>query len=158
MAWTQPKTWEAEELVTAAMLNTHVRDNELYLYGLTRYMQPILFDFAVPVSSGDGKYYIHVPPGLNGFNLSYCHAEVMTAGTTNPTQVQIYNVTDAADMLTTKMTIDSAETGSDTAATAYVIGTAVDDVATNDVLRIDIDAVSTTPPKGLVVTLGFEPT
>ena len=52
-----------------------------------------------------------------------------------------------------KLTIDSAETGSDTAATAAVINTSNDDLATNDVLRVDIDAVSTTPPQGLIVTL-----
>ncbi|MBN1200610.1 MAG: hypothetical protein JXJ20_02020 [Anaerolineae bacterium] len=27
MAWTTPKTWSTSELVTAAMLNTHLRDN-----------------------------------------------------------------------------------------------------------------------------------
>ena len=27
MGWTNPRTWEIGELVTAAMLNTHVRDN-----------------------------------------------------------------------------------------------------------------------------------
>ena len=29
MAWTAPRTWSAGELVTAALLNTHVRDNLL---------------------------------------------------------------------------------------------------------------------------------
>lgn len=27
MAWTTPKTWESSELVTAALMNTHLRDN-----------------------------------------------------------------------------------------------------------------------------------
>lgn len=31
MAWTTPKTWATSELVTAAMLNTHVRDNLNFL-------------------------------------------------------------------------------------------------------------------------------
>lgn len=31
MAWTNPKTWATNELVTAANLNTHLRDNLLYL-------------------------------------------------------------------------------------------------------------------------------
>jgi hypothetical protein len=31
MAWTTPRTWVAGELVTAAMMNTHVRDNETEL-------------------------------------------------------------------------------------------------------------------------------
>lgn len=31
MAWTSPKTWSADELVTNTMLNTHLRDNLNYL-------------------------------------------------------------------------------------------------------------------------------
>lgn len=31
MAWTTPKTWATSELVTAAMMNTHLRDNLGYL-------------------------------------------------------------------------------------------------------------------------------
>lgn len=89
-------------------------------------------------------------------NLVRVHARVITAGTTGTTDIQIANVTDAVDMLSTKLTIDSAATGSDTAATAAVINTATDDVVTNDLLRIDIDAASTTKPKGLIVTLEFQ--
>jgi len=32
MAWTTPRTWSAGELVTASMLNTHIRDNMDYLF------------------------------------------------------------------------------------------------------------------------------
>ena len=32
MAWTTPRTWTTGELVTAAFQNTHIRDNELFLY------------------------------------------------------------------------------------------------------------------------------
>lgn len=32
MSWTNPKTWVVNELVTAAMLNAHVRDNLLHLF------------------------------------------------------------------------------------------------------------------------------
>ena len=31
MAWTTPRTWVADELVTATIMNTHVRDNLTYL-------------------------------------------------------------------------------------------------------------------------------
>lgn len=106
------------------------------------------------VETGDGKAYITIPPELNGMKLTAVHARVVTAGTTNTTDIQIHNVTDTADILSTKLTIDSGETGSDTAAAA-VIDTDHDDVSTNDLLRIDIDAVSTTKPKGLVVRLTF---
>src|SRR5688572_10563024 len=33
MAWSAPKTWSVGEVVTAAMMNTHVRDNLDYLKG-----------------------------------------------------------------------------------------------------------------------------
>lgn len=121
-----------------------------------RYMQFIVFDFTTDTATGDGKFYAHVPAALDGMNLVEVHAEVITAGTTGTTDIQIHNLTQAADMLSTKLTIDSAETGSDTAATAAVIDTANDDIAENDVLRVDVDAVSTTAAKGLIVTLGFQ--
>ena len=92
---------------------------------------------------------------MTGMDLVEVHAECITAGTTGTMDIQIHNATDTADMLSTKLTIDSAETGSDTAATAAVINTAADDVATFDVLRIDIDAVHTTAAKGLYVTMIF---
>jgi len=117
--------------------------------------QMVVFDFTTDVATGDGKFYIHIDSKLNGMNLVRVHAEVITAGTTGTTDIQIANVTDSVDILSTKLTIDSGETGSDTAATAAVINTANDDVATNDVLRVDVDAVSTTVPKGLMVTLSF---
>jgi hypothetical protein len=31
MAWTSPRTWAVSEFVTAALMNTHVRDNLLFL-------------------------------------------------------------------------------------------------------------------------------
>lgn len=121
-----------------------------------RYFQLVCYDWTTDIATGDGKYYMHITPALTGMNLVYVHAFVVTAGTTGTTDIQIANVTDAVDMLSTKLTIDSTETGSNTAATPAVINTSTDDVATNDVLRIDIDAASTTKPKGLVVTLGFQ--
>lgn len=75
------------------------------------------------------------------------HAEVLTAGTTGTTDIQIYRMRGTSDMLSTKITIDSGETGSDTAAAAAVIDSSYDDVVSYDVLRIDVDAVSTTAPK-----------
>lgn len=119
-------------------------------------VQATVFDYATNVSTGDGKFYFHIDDSLNGMNLVRIHAEVITAGTTGTTDIQIANVTQAVDMLSTKLTIDSGETGSDTAATPAVIDTANDDVATNDLIRVDVDAVSTTPPQGLIVTMIFE--
>ncbi len=118
-------------------------------------VQFTVFDYTTDLTTGNGKAYFHIAEKIAGMNLAYVHAEVITAGTTGTTDIQIHNATQAADMLSTKLTIDSGETASDTAATAAVIDTANDDVAENDLIRIDVDAVSTTAPKGLIVTLGF---
>lgn len=121
----------------------------------TKALQVTVFDYATDVATGDGKGYVTVPSSYNGMNLIAVHARVITAGTTGTTDIQIHNLSQTADMLSTKLTIDSTETGSDTAATAAVIDTNEDDVASWDILRIDVDAVSTTAPKGLIVTMEF---
>jgi hypothetical protein len=123
----------------------------------TQVVQLMVFDDSQDVATGDGAgdLFFRVPSTMNGMNLVAVAAAVQTAGTTGTTDIQIHNVTDTADMLSTVITIDSGETDSSTAATAAVINTATDDVATGDILRIDVDAVSTTAPKGLLVELQF---
>lgn len=118
----------------------------------------LVFDDSQDVATGDGAgdVFWRIPAALNGYNLVAVAAQVQTAGTTNTTDIQIHNVTQAADMLSTKITIDSGETDSSTAATPAVIDAANDDVATGNQLRIDVDAVSTTEPKGLLVELTFQ--
>lgn len=123
----------------------------------TQVVQLMVFDDSQDVATGDGAgdLFFRVPSTMNGMNLVSVAACVQTAGTTGTTDIQIHNVTDTADMLSTVITIDSTETDSSTAATAAVINAATDDVATGDILRIDVDAVSTTAPKGLLVELQF---
>ncbi len=121
-----------------------------------RYVGLIIFDFTADCATGDGKFFFHVPAGLAGQNLVEVHAECITAGTTGTMDIQIRNVTQAADMLSTLLTIDTGETGSDEAATPAVIDVANDDVAVNDVLAIDVDVIHTTAAKGLITTLGFK--
>jgi len=120
-----------------------------------RVVQCVAFDFTSDVTTGDGAYYFVIPSTLNGMDLVEVNARVITAGTTNTTDVQIANVTDSVDMLSTKITIDSTEVSTSTAATPAVIDTSKDDVVTNDLIRIDVDATSTTKAKGLIVTLIF---
>lgn len=105
---------------------------------------------------GDGNAYTIIPAELDGWNLVSIVGVCRTAGTTGTGDLQVNNVTQAADMLSTKLTIDSGETTSATAATAAVIDTANDDVASGDVLRIDCDAKHTTAAKGGLVMLGFQ--
>ena len=119
------------------------------------YFQDKVFDFTTNIAIGDSKYYFHVPAGLDGWDLVEVHAQAILAGTTGTTDIQIRNNSQGVDMLSTLLTIDSGESGSHTAATPAVIDTVNDDVNENNVIRVDVDAVSTTPPKGLIITLGF---
>lgn len=127
--------------------------------GTTRYMQAEVFNMKTPetVTTGNGQWYFPIPPDFNGLNLTYVHAQVVTAGVTGTMDIQIAKDVQGTDMLSTKLTVDSGDRGSHSAATPAVIDTANDDVATNDLLRVDIDAVHTTPPQGLIVTVGFKP-
>lgn len=120
----------------------------------------------VATTTGDGKFYFQVPQSLNGMNLIAVHAQVVTAGTTGLTNVDVARCVavvtgnacsgTVADMLSTNLTVDSGEDSSDTAATPAVIDTSNDDVTTNQVIRIDVDAVHTTPSQGLIVSLDFQ--
>lgn len=110
------------------------------------------------LATGDGQAFFRVPSELNGMNLTGVAAQVYVAGTTNTLDVQIHRTRSATptDMLSTKITIDSTEVDTSTAAAAAVIDTGNDDVATGDLIAIDIDAVHSTPAKGLIVEMRFE--
>jgi hypothetical protein len=119
----------------------------------------LVFDDETSCSTGDGAgdVFWRVPSALNGMDLVATAAQVQTNGTTSTMDIQIHNVTQTADMLTTKITIDTGEPDSSTAATPAVIDTSNDDVATGDQIRIDVDQVhSGTAAKGLLVELQFQ--
>ena len=98
---------------------------------------------------GNGITHITIPSTLNGKNLLSVEAHVYTAGTGGSlTNIQIHNLTDAQDILSTPITIDLNEKDSSTEATPPVIS-GNNNVSTGDVLRIDVDAVATN-------TLGLE--
>lgn len=109
----------------------------------------------VVVGDGAGNVFWRVPSSLNGMDLVAVGMHVATAGVTGTLTVQIHNKTQAADMLSTKLTIDTGEKDSKDAATPAVIDTGNDDVATGDEIRIDVDVTQTTEPLGLIVDLAF---
>lgn len=139
----------SDTLVPSQKATKTYTDNRITTFGIQ------VFDSATDTATGDAKAFFTVPSQLNGFNLTAVKATVYTAGTTNTTDIQLRNKTDSVDMLSTKMTIDSTETDTSTAATPAVIDTTKDDVATGDVIAIDVDAVSTTAARGLFVLLTF---
>jgi hypothetical protein len=123
-----------------------------------RIIQIKVMDDATSLTTGDGKINFCIPPELNGMNLVDADAFVSTVATgATLITIQIRNVTDSADFLSTKITINASAYTSYTATTPPVIDTAHDDVATGDLVSIDIDAIgNTTPGKGLGVILSFQ--
>jgi len=99
-------------------------------------------------SVGNGITHVTIPSTLDGKNLSSAQAHVYTVGTGSTTTVQLHNLTDGQDMLSTAITIDASEKDSSTAATPSVVGS-YGGVSTADVIRIDVDVVATN-------TLGLE--
>ncbi len=104
---------------------------------------------------GDGAFGFVVTSleEIAGKNLVAVSAYVTTVSSSGAITVQVRNVTGAADMLSTPITIDASEFTSDTAA-APVIDTSNDDVALGDLIAIDIDADGT-GATGLGVILAF---
>jgi hypothetical protein len=121
-------------------------------------LMPFDLDTDVEVGDGAGGVFFRVPAWMNGFNVTAVAAANGTAGTgTGATTIQLRNVTQAADILSTALTIDSTETDSSTAATPAVINTAEDDLATGDIIRVDVDAITgTLAPVGLIVSITAE--
>ena len=122
-----------------------------------RYVQlePFSYSDSTTITTGDGKAVVHIPADLNGLKLVEVHAVVKVAPTGAILTMQVS--IGATDMLSTLLTIDISDTDSKDAATPAVIKSdGSEDVATNDIVEVDVDLVgSTEPGQGLVVTLGF---
>jgi len=106
------------------------------------------------LTAADGLMHFTIPSELNGMNLISVGAHVYTVSSGGLPTFQIHNLTDAADMLSTAITIDVSEKDSKDAATPAVIDTAHDDVATGDEIRFDCD-VAGTGTKGMEIRMGF---
>lgn len=107
--------------------------------------------------AANGQYVFVVPDSLNGCNLTNVNATVATNTFSSGTfAVDVYNLTDAADMLSTALTFDAGELTTTTATTPAVINAATDDVATNDIIQIDITSLGGGGASaGMWVTLEF---
>ena len=97
---------------------------------------------------------IVIPIAMNGMKLIWAECAVETAGVTNTMDIMIRK--NAVDMLSTKLTLDTGETNTSTAAVPVVIkddGSEI--VATGDVIHFDFDAVHDTEAKGCIITARF---
>ena len=147
------------EHATSAEINTatdttralQVREFAQSNYG-NRIVQMLVTD--TTLATGDSQFHLFIPPEMDSWDLVDVDAAVAIVSTTNTPTIQIRNVTDAADMLSTKITIDSGEKTSYTAAIAPAIDTANDSVVTGNELSVDVDSAGT-GAEGLSVILQF---
>jgi hypothetical protein len=117
-----------------------------------------VYNEASAIASGDGKMYFTCPATLNGMNLVSVGGHLYTAATSGVVQVQIENVTSAADMLSAAKLLEWDATEKDTATAAAssvaVINTGADNVLTGEEIRINIDAAAS-GAKGMEIRLTF---
>jgi hypothetical protein len=122
-----------------------------------------VFEDATALATGDGKLYIPVPTEYAGWNVVAVSAHVGSAiSSSGAVDVDIARCAavatgircsgTVADVLSTDITIDANEDGSETAATAAVINTDNDDLPTAGHLRIDVDGAGT-GTKGLIIRI-----
>src|SRR4029077_10907303 len=124
-------------------------------WALTRDIEIKVIDDATVLTTGEGKAIFCVPASLGGCDLTAVAAFVTTVSSSGLPSIGIRNISQAAvEMLTTNVTIDATEFTSYTAATAAVIDSGNKDVATGDLIAIDVDAAGT-GAKGLGVILTF---
>lgn len=95
-----------------------------------------------------GDYRISPKNAITVTNVgAYCD----TAGTTGTFTVDIHEA--GTTILSTKITVDTTEKSSETAATAPVISDSA--IAADAIVTFDIDGIQTTPAKGLVVWIEY---
>jgi|SRR3990167_49312 len=145
------------ELATTAEINTgtdstrampidqFVASNRNVRYVLIRVLDPTTNHTVSTTVGGD----LEIP--FTG-TIIEIGAYVDTAGVTGLATIDV-NLNGTTLMTTNKITIDSAEKTSRTAATAPVLTTTA--VTAGDLITVDIDAIQTTAAQGLTVRLGI---
>ena len=114
-----------------------------------------ILDDDTVLTTGDGKFHFFITTELASWDLVDMSAGVSTVSSSGLPTFDLRNVTQSADVLTTKLSIDASEKHSKDATTAVVIDGNEDDMAEGDELRIDCD-IAGTGTKGLQVDLIFQ--
>lgn len=113
-----------------------------------------IIDDATTLSTGDGKLIFMVPASLDGAVIQQVAAYVTTVSASGgPLLIQLRNVTNSADILTTKINIDDSEKTSYTAATAAVIDRSQNILKRGDLVAVDVDDAGDGAAKGLGIVI-----
>ncbi len=132
----------SDETTTGTEPAKAVTPDSLAGSGYGKRTMSVLINDANVLSSGDGKaYFPRIPSFMNGWNIIEVAANIV-AGTALVT-IQFHNLTQTADILTTKLTIDANEKDSKDAVTPAVIDATENTLTTGDRIRIDADGAGT---------------
>lgn len=123
---------------------------EIKVFADENHPAAVLTPEVAEVVVGDGLFIFAIPRDVAGCYLREAEAFVSVVGGVT---VQIRNITQAVDLLSTKITIDGGEFTSYTAAVPSVVNVDVSQVELGDLLAIDVDAAGAA--KGLGVILNF---
>ena len=150
---------DIEEIACTSFARSYLDDADSRTFRATtntrHTIQLKVIDDTTELTTGDGKLIFMVPAELSGLDLVDAQAAVTSVSSSGLPTIQVRNLTNAnVDMLSTRITIDQSEFTSYTAATPRVINTAADNVATGDMIAIDVD-VAGTGAGGLIVNLVF---
>lgn len=119
-----------------------------------RYLGIAPFESSAAVTVGNGEVAIPISEDLNGFDITDVLVTVHDKGITGTTDVQIRRRRAGvdSDVLTTKVTL-----GDEFYASDGLVDSGNDDLATGDVLYVDVDAIhSGTAPNGMSVVITVE--
>jgi len=159
-----PLTSSAELWVdsTSGQLTANIADSSANVYTanvLDRYVEIEIDAYNVQTATGENQGIVTIPYPLNGWSLADAEATVYTPGTaaaadTLDVTLRRKRATTEVEMLLWPVTVASAAYS----ARDGVINTSNDDVATGDVIAINVDQIhATTANYGLWVTLTFRP-
>lgn len=108
----------------------------------------------IEVATGDGRFIFEVPEDLDGASLIRVEGYVTTVSSSGGLTVQVRNITQAHDMLSTGITIDVSELNSKDASSQPAVNGSNATVAWGDQIAVDVDNAGS-GAKGLGVILFF---
>lgn len=109
-----------------------------------------VIDDGTTLTTGDGQLIIPIPIEFDSTHIIHVEAFVSTVSSSGAITVQLRNVTDTVDILSTAITIDQSEFNSKDAATPPVINFTNAQLAHGDRIAVDVDGAGT-GAKGLAV-------
>jgi hypothetical protein len=119
----------------------------------TRAIQMTVSGLVNTLTAGTGKAFTYIPAFMAGWRVTAATGQIeVTPSSSGLVTVQFTNVTQAAAILSTPLTIDANEMSSATAATPPVIDTGHNTVQADDQIRVDVSTAGT-GTLGLLVTL-----